>query len=81
MIINIELFAAVADSVGKAQVQLSVPGPLTAPELLATFAAQFPQVAPLLKTSRVAVDQQYATEQTMIHDRSQVAIIPPVSGG
>ncbi|MBI1827115.1 MAG: MoaD/ThiS family protein [Planctomycetes bacterium] len=40
-----------------------------------------PAQAPMLKTVRFAINEQFATDHSELHDGDIVAIIPPVSGG
>jgi molybdopterin synthase catalytic subunit len=43
--------------------------------------AEFPALGPLMKHLRVAVEQEFATGDTVLRDGAQVALIPPVAGG
>ena len=53
----------------------------TAADVIAAVSRELPQVAGLLPSCRLAVDQCYVTNQTAITHDSEFALIPPVSGG
>ncbi len=40
-----------------------------------------PLLEPLRQSCRIAVDQEYASDDRLIGDESEIAIIPPVAGG
>lgn len=42
---------------------------------------QYPSLSPLLPFSQVAVDQQVADDSTQLNPESEIAILPPASGG
>jgi len=43
--------------------------------------AAVPALSRLLPHAQWAVDAEYADDNVPVHERSEVAIIPPVSGG
>ncbi len=53
----------------------------TIAELQAAVAAECPVLQPLLARSLWAVDGAYAKPETLVTAQSEVALIPPVSGG
>jgi len=48
---------------------------------VATLLAMLRTNAPLWDTLAVAVNREYATLATALHDGDEVALLPPVSGG
>ena len=46
-----------------------------------TLLRQFEALGPALPTMRVAVNQSFATDKTVLSAGDEVALIPPVSGG
>ena len=53
----------------------------TVAELQAEVAAKCPALGPLLARSLWAVDGEYAKPESLVTAQSEVALIPPVSGG
>jgi len=49
-------------------------------ELRSYLENTYPELAKI-KSYMLAVDQSYATDNQELNDRSEIAIIPPVSGG
>lgn len=49
--------------------------------LLDALIAQHPALEPWADRIAVAVDEQYATRETILRDGQTIALIPPVSGG
>jgi len=54
--------------------------PLSVKELKEYLFNAYPRLQNL-KTLSIAVNNEYATNETMVTDKDEVALIPPVSGG
>lgn len=76
----VKLFAGVAELAGAKELRVSVKH-LTVAEVRCALEIKLPQLAPLLSRSAIAVDGHYATEDQLLCSSSEIAIIPPVSGG
>ena len=81
MQINVLLFAAARDAAGSGSLQLEVPDQACAADVLAAIGSQLPQLAALLPSCRLAVDCCYVTADHRVTPDSELALIPPVSGG
>ena len=81
MTITVHLFAAARDRVGRPTVTLDLPPDPTVSGLRAALLARFPDLAPLLPVCRIAVNHDFADDADPIPAGSEVAVIPPVSGG
>ncbi len=76
------LFAIARDLVGADEVFVSVGLEPSAGEILLQLGEEFPELRVLLPTCRLAVDCEYVSSETLIKDtESELALIPPVSGG
>ena len=53
----------------------------TVAHLWKRLADDIPALAPILTSSRAAVDEQFAPMTTPLRDGAVVAVLPPVSGG
>jgi len=78
--LTVMLFAGVAEQVGQREVTLAWSGG-TAADLLTVLEQQYPQAAALLARSAVAVGERYCCGDDLVVAGSDVAVIPPVSGG
>jgi len=81
MMVNVQLFAAARDRLGRRVVQLELEERATVGELRSRLSVDFPQLAPIVSRSLIAVDAEYAGDDFPLGPTSQVALIPPVSGG
>jgi len=81
MIKRVLLFASAKESVGQDSVELELAAGATVADLRKQLVAEYPILANLVVRSHVAVDQQFAVDETLIGDAQEIALIPPVSGG
>lgn len=80
MRVTVKMFAAARDAVGPS-VDVEVPGDAKVADLRDKLMADYPQLAELIRRAMFAVDASYASEDSNISGASDVACIPPVSGG
>jgi molybdopterin converting factor subunit 1 len=81
MKIKVKLFAAARELAGGDTVEIEIPEHTTVADLGLALAKNFPALEKLLPHALWAVDAEYAGDSTIINDHSEVALIPPVSGG
>lgn len=79
--IQIRLFAAHRDIVGRPELTLIQPAGATLGEVWAQLVTDHPPLARYTGRLLFAVNQQFADPTTVLHDGDEVAFIPPVSGG
>ncbi len=78
--VSVKLFAGMAESAGTKELRVSVKQ-YTVAGVRCALEARLPQAASLLSRSAIAVDGRYGTEDEILHSQSEIAVIPPVSGG
>jgi len=81
MHLNVLLFAGLAERAGQREVRLELDGSITVRQLLEMLGARHPQLAALLDSCFVAVNQEFATPDQQVQPGDEVAVLPPVSGG
>ena len=74
-------FSVLADHRGKRSEQIVLPGGSTAGELMDQLAKEMPVIADFRSFIRIAVNQSYVDEQTVLKNGDEIALITPVSGG
>lgn len=79
--ITVRYFAAARERAGCSSEQLALPPGGTVQAVLEALTALHPDLSPLLKHLRVAVDQEFAASAAAVPDGAEVALIPPVAGG
>lgn len=78
--LRVTLFAGMAELAGSRNLEIPWSGGTVA-DLRRAVAAAAPAVEPLLARSAVALGDRYAGADEPVARGSEVAIIPPVSGG
>jgi molybdopterin converting factor subunit 1 len=82
MKIRVKLFAVARQLAGGDQVEVELPGEAArVADLRAALIAACPQLGDVARHLMIAVDTEYASDSTLINTNSEVAVIPPVSGG
>jgi molybdenum cofactor cytidylyltransferase len=81
MQVKVRLFALAKERVGRPELQLELAEPATVADLRAALSSRWPDLAPLWSSALIAVDEEYAGDEATITPGSQIAVIPPVSGG
>ncbi|MDO7908481.1 molybdopterin converting factor subunit 1 [Paenibacillus sp. JX-17] len=78
----IHLFAGLAERIGSSRLEFQYPDTAcTAGSLKTKLAEQYPDAASLIRTSFVAVNQEYTPDAAPLKEDDEIALIPPVSGG
>lgn len=80
MQINILAFGIAKDILGATQLSLEVNPGLTVAELKQELCGRFPDFSKLTSL-RVAVNSEYADDDTSLRPSDEIVLIPPVSGG
>lgn len=75
------LFAKLRELAGADRVTVPLPTGATVADLRRALAERFPAAATLLERSAIAVDHEFAADGRALANTSEVAVIPPVSGG
>lgn len=79
--VRVQLFAAARDYVGSREKNITLNDGATTGDLIQALIAEYHGFEEWRHILRVAVNQEYATLDTLLRDGDEVAIIPPVSGG
>ena len=75
------LFAALREATGARELTVELPASASVSTLRERLAADHPRLAPLLRGSAAAVNEEYVLGDHVLRDGDVVALIPPVSGG
>ena len=81
MKIRVLLFAAAKQISGASMVELEFVGGSTIADVRTALIRWCPELECVVGRSVFAVDGEYAAVEQVIGERSEVALIPPVSGG
>ena len=78
---RVKLFASLKEQTGLAHWECPSGAQLRGSELLHLFFTAFPTLDDLRKTTRLAVNQAFCTDDPLLAEGDEIALIPPVSGG
>jgi molybdopterin converting factor subunit 1 len=79
--INVKLFAVARQRIGANTIDVELPATATILALRGALVEQFPALTDVIPHIRFAVNSEYAADATTISPHSEIALIPPVSGG
>ncbi len=80
MTVTVLLFGIAKEITGNNKLDLDVAEGLTVEELKHRLRKLYPEFVSL-KSFAIAVNNHYAGDEVVIHQRDEIAVIPPVSGG
>jgi molybdopterin converting factor subunit 1 len=81
MKIEVKLFARARELAGLDRITVELPPGATVAALRDEVARQVPSLGSFVRRCAVAVGGEYAVQGTVVAEDSEVALIPPVSGG
>ncbi len=81
MHIRVLFFGALKDLAGKTAGDMELADGATVAEFLRFIVQQSPAIERYVGSLAVAVNQEYALADTVLHDQDEVGLLPPVSGG
>lgn len=81
MLLNLLLFAAAREAVGAERLTLELPAGARVRDAAARIRELNPALASLWPYLRVAVDRELASDDQVLRDGQELALLPPVSGG
>jgi molybdopterin converting factor subunit 1 len=81
MNVNVKLFAAARDRAGSPNIDLTLPPGARVSDLRAALGMVCPEMAAILPQLWVAVNEEYAPDDTLLTEEARIACFPPVSGG
>ena len=81
MIVRVRLFARCRDLARADSVAVEVEEACRVSKLRSTLGEKLPALRELLSKCAVAVNEEFAEDDTMLSIDDEIAMIPPVSGG
>jgi molybdopterin converting factor subunit 1 len=81
MDVRVRLFARAKDLVGADSVTVKVAPGATIGDLRQRLAKEYPSLAQILERSALALNDEFADDALTVPGNSEIAVLPPVSGG
>lgn len=74
-------FATLRDRAGVKSVEIQIPLQTNVADFKIILTKKYPALAILLSHTLVSINHEYVFDETIIPDRAEIALFPPVSGG
>ncbi len=81
MSVKILFFANLRDRAGTKSLELEIPKGITVQGLKDQVARDYPNLKQSMEAVLISINREYAFDETVVADGSEVAMFPPVSGG
>lgn len=81
MRVTVQLFARLRELAGRREWTCDLPDGARVADVWRALAGAFPDVAALESAVSAAVNADFASMSSRVHDGDEVAFLPPVSGG
>ena len=81
MRVTVRMFAGARDAVGTDHAEVDLPDAATVEQLRAAMHKQLPGLAKLLPNCTIAINEEYAADDSPVPGDATIACIPPLSGG
>ncbi|MBT5794687.1 MAG: MoaD/ThiS family protein [Deltaproteobacteria bacterium] len=78
---NLIFYAVLAETISAEPLLLEVKKDSTAEQVIALLSQKYPQAAAILRSTRLAHEDEYVGKQSILTDGEEYCLIPPVSGG
>ncbi|NPB08264.1 MAG: molybdopterin converting factor subunit 1 [Aquificae bacterium] len=77
--VKVLYFSVLREKVGKREEEIEFSGSVR--ELRELLVQKYPEAASIIRSVRIAVNEEYAKEEQRVSEGDRIALIPPVSGG
>jgi molybdopterin synthase catalytic subunit/molybdopterin converting factor small subunit len=79
--ITVQLFSFFRLLAGQNELAIDLPDDATVADALAQLYAKFPRLKDADRTALIAIDMEFATHATKLHDGDALSLMPPLQGG
>ncbi|NJL48483.1 MAG: MoaD/ThiS family protein [Leptolyngbyaceae cyanobacterium SM2_5_2] len=79
--ITVKLFAIYQEAYGQPELQWTFPAHTPIEEVLNRVLVEHPHLEPWRERTRLGLNLQFVSPDTLLEDGDEVVLIPPVSGG
>ena len=81
MEINLIFYAVLEETISAEPLLLEVKKDSTAEQVIALLSQKYPQAEAILRSTRLAHEDEYVGKESILTDGEEYYLIPPVSGG
>lgn len=79
----VKFFAVMKKLVGKESIEIPIDRPTTLKDVLNQIEKEIPKIRQVIKEGRslISINQEMATEDTIVNSGDEIAVLPPFAGG
>jgi molybdopterin converting factor small subunit len=81
MTLTINFLAKLRDVMGVSELEIEIPDQVSVHNLLSILVKDFPHISPIIGSTIVVVNQEFAGPDTLLSPKDKIMLLPPVSGG
>ena len=81
MEIKLICYAVLQELISEEPFAIEIPARYTAQQIIELLSQNYPKAAPILKSTRLAHQEDYVDKESVLCDGAEYCLIPPVSGG
>ena len=81
MTVRLLLFAVLRDITGKSETEMSLRDGIRAGDVWQSLREKYAELADYRNPPMIAINETYASADTVLRDGDELAFIPPVAGG
>ncbi len=81
MKITLICYAVLKEIISEKAISLEVPEGSTAEQAIVIISQNYPKAEPILKSTRLAHEDEYVDKKSVLINSAEYCLIPPVSGG
>ena len=81
MKVKVLLFASLKDIAGRRSIELELDQGSTLQQVKEKLTSLYPEIERMQNSVRIAINQEFADEDSSLNNEDEIAFLPPMSGG
>lgn len=81
MKVKLLLFASLKDIAGRRDLEMELDDGSTLQQVTEKLASLYPEIGRMQNSVRIAINQEFADENSSLNNGDEIAFLPPMSGG
>ena len=81
MKVKLLFFASLKDIAGRRELEMELDDASTLQQVTEKLASLYPEIGLMQNSVRIAINQEFADENSSLNNGDEIAFLPPMSGG
>ena len=81
MKVKLLLFASLKDIAGRRDLEMELDDGSTLQQVTEKLASLYPEIGRMQNSVRIAINQEFADDNSSVNNGDEIAFLPPMSGG